>query len=81
MSGHFQFIIDMGILPILGMFGLHEGGGGGDEMKMQQLQKKMSEGGSLSSEEMDLFKKSQEKNARYEETANRIMSSGGLGHQ
>ncbi len=77
MSGHFQFIIDMGVLPIMGMFGFHEAGHGqGEEMKMQEIQKKMQEGVSLSSEEIDLFKKQQEKQDRYNESAHRMLSSG-----
>ncbi len=82
MSGHFQFIIDMGILPIMGMFGFHEGGQGqGEEMKMQQIQKKMQEGDSLNSEETDLFHKQQEKQRRYEESAQHLLMNGGQQRQ
>lgn len=77
MSGHFQFIIDMGVLPILGMFGFHEGAGG-EQVKMQEIEKKLMEGHSLSAEETDLFRQSQEKQNRYQESAHRLLSSRGF---
>ncbi|MFH1247019.1 MAG: hypothetical protein V1644_01435 [Candidatus Micrarchaeota archaeon] len=74
MSGHFQFIIDMGIIPILGWFGYqyHEGVSA-EDVQLQEINKKLSEGHSLSSDETDLFRKSQEKQMRYEESAHRLL--------
>ncbi len=74
MSGHFQFIIDMGVLPILGMFGFHEGQGG--EAKMNEIQKKLMEGEQLSSNEIELFKENQHKQEAYNERASKILNRG-----
>lgn len=71
MSGHFQFVIDMGLLPILGMFGFHEGSG--DEAKMNEIQKKLMEGHQLSQNEIELFKANQVKQANYEKRAQQII--------
>ncbi len=75
MSGHFQFLIDFGLIPILSMFGFHEAHGS-EELKMQEVQKKMMEGQSLSQEEATMFRESQEKNARYEAAAHRLLAGG-----
>ncbi len=74
MSGHFQFIIDMGILPILAMFGFHESG---EEAKLGAIQKKLMEGEQLSAEEVEVFKRNQHKQASYEQRAQELLSSGG----
>ncbi len=83
MSGHFQFIIDMGIVPILGFLGFRESHGAMEEqVKMEEIQKKLMEGVTLSPEETDAFRKSQEKQTRYEERARQVLSSSGYsGHR
>ncbi|MBI4406779.1 hypothetical protein HY571_02600 [Candidatus Micrarchaeota archaeon] len=77
MGMHFQFIIDMGVLPILGWFGFHDAQmGDTDQIKMQEIQKKLMDGHALSSEETELFKKVNSKNQKYEEQAQRLLVGG-----
>ncbi len=78
MSGHFQFIIDMGILPILGMFGLHEGQA--EDAQMTLIQKKLMDGQQLTNDEIEKFKAHQHKQANYEQRANQLLSEGARPH-
>ncbi len=77
MGMHFQFIIDMGVLPILGWLGFHDPNMGDmNQVKMQEIQKKLMEGQTLSGEETDLFRKTNSQNQRYEEQAQRLLTGG-----
>lgn len=72
MSGHFQFLIDMGIMPILGFMGFQEttgahGGGGIDQIRMQKIQEKVQKGGDLSNEEIDFLQRTQDKDMQYQQ--------------
>ncbi len=67
----------MGLVPILGMLGFHDPHQGDvEQIKMQEIQKKLSEGEGLSSEEVDLFRKVNEKNTHYEQQAQKLLSGG-----
>ena len=72
MSGHFQFLIDMGIMPILGFMGFQEttgahGGGGIDQIRMQKIQEKVQKGLDLSNEEIDFLQHTQDKDMQYQQ--------------
>lgn len=77
MSGHFQFLIDMGIMPILGFMGFHEttgmhGQGGLDQVKMQKIQEKVQQGQDLTSEETDFLQNTQEKEGQFQQRWNNL---------
>lgn len=77
MSGHFQFLIDMGIMPILGFMGFHETSGMHgqvDQIKMQKIQEKVQENKELTDEEVEFLQHSQAKNTQYEQRMNNMLS-------
>lgn len=82
MSGHFQFIIDMGLVPILGFFGFKEAHGPmAEQMEMEEINKKLMEGVTLSSEETEKFRNAQHKQHQYEERAQNILQGSAAAHQ
>lgn len=79
MSGHFQFLIDMGIMPILGFLGFHEttgmhGQGGSDQIRMQKIQEKVQKGEDITNEDQDFLQHSQEKDAQFQQKWNSLTS-------
>lgn len=76
MSGHFQFLIDMGIMPILSFLGFHETTGmygqGADQIKMQKIQEKVQKGIDLTEEEVDFLGESHHKEAQFQQRWNNL---------
>lgn len=77
MGMHLQMLIDFGLVPILGWLGFHDPHmGDQDQLKMNQIQKKLMEGQSLSTEESELFKRVNSQNQRYELEAQKLLVGG-----